>query len=184
MMLLTFADPHNLNQLEPGSVDLCPNSMLNSPLLQPLHEYACTLGLKPSHFCCLGRHCFGKDPQRSPYLLQVINPSFCSLAWLCLFAQHPPRGEASFWVTVTGYFWNCQCLCICYFKAPSKMYIRTSNLNLILNTTVTSFPHRLFQRLARFVALIWFHNLYTDNFKEKHIYVLLANEWGLLLMFM
>ena len=74
----------------------------------------------------------------------------------------------------------------CYFKILSKMYIMTGNLNLILNTSHFWFPHRLFQKLAHFVALIQFHNLYTyltDNFKEKHIYVLLANKWGLLLMF-
>ena len=75
--------------------------MLNSPLLKPLHEYAWTLSLKLSQFCGSERHCFGKDPQCSPYLLQVIiNPSFSwSLAWLCLLARCPTRGKPSFQVT-------------------------------------------------------------------------------------
>ena len=71
--------------------------MLNSHLLKPFHEYTCTLSLKLPQFCCSWRHCFGKDPRRSPYLLQVINPSFSqSLAWLHLLDQHPPRGKPSF----------------------------------------------------------------------------------------
>ena len=49
--------------------------------------------LKIPQFCCLGRHCFGKDPQCSPYLLQVINPSFSlSLPWLFLLTPHIKRG--------------------------------------------------------------------------------------------
>ena len=32
--------------------------------------------LKLPQFCSSGRHCFAEDPQCSPYLLQVINPSF------------------------------------------------------------------------------------------------------------
>ena len=42
-----------------------------------------TLSLKLSQFCGLGIHCFGKDPQCSPYLLQVIiNPSFSCFFFL------------------------------------------------------------------------------------------------------
>ena len=89
-MMLAFSDPHDFNQLKLG---LCLPP-------KPLHEYACTLRLKLPQFCYLGRYCFGRDPWESPYLLQVINSSFSrSLAWLCLLARHPPRGELSFWVT-------------------------------------------------------------------------------------
>lgn len=38
-----------------------------------LHEYAGTRSLKHPQFCCLGRQCFGKYPQWSPYLQQVLN---------------------------------------------------------------------------------------------------------------
>ena len=87
-MMLTLLT--SVNQ-DLDSVDLCSNSMLNSPLLKPLHEYTCTLSLKLPQFCCLGTHCFGKDPQCSPHLLQVINPSFSrSVVWLCLLARYPP----------------------------------------------------------------------------------------------
>lgn len=83
-----------------ASVNLCPNSMMRT-LPKPLHEYACTRSLTLPQFCHSGRHCFGKDPQCSPYLPQVISVSFShSLAWLCLWAQHPPEGEPSFGVTV------------------------------------------------------------------------------------
>ena len=57
------------------SVDLCPNAMLNFPLLKPFHEYAWTLSLKLPQFRCSGILCFGKDPRCSPYLLQGVNPS-------------------------------------------------------------------------------------------------------------
>ena len=57
------------------------------------------LTLKLPQFCCLGRHCFGRDPWCSPYLEQIINPFLWSLALLCPLAQHPPRCELSFWVT-------------------------------------------------------------------------------------
>ena len=66
------------------SVDLCPNSMLNSPLLKPLYEYAHTPGLKitPSkklaNFTVQGATPLEKDPF-SPSLGQVINPSFSPL---------------------------------------------------------------------------------------------------------
>ena len=80
-------------------VNLCPNSLLNSPLLRPPYEYACNLVLKFSQFCCSRRHCFEKDLQCSPYLLQVINPSF-SYFWLGRVLG-PPTGEPSFPGTVS-----------------------------------------------------------------------------------
>ena len=95
-------NPHPPDQLEPekrywpflsliisvsqslDSVDLCPNSVLNS-LLKPLHECVCPLSVKLPQFCHLGRHCFGKDPQCSPHLPQVID-SPSSHLWLgCVF---------------------------------------------------------------------------------------------------
>ena len=62
------------------SVNLCPNSMLNSALLKPLHAYAHNLSIKGPQFCC-----FEKDP------------------WLCLWALHSPRSRISsnrqrFWI--------------------------------------------------------------------------------------
>ena len=63
----------------------------------PFMKMHVTLRVKLPQFCSSGRPCFGKDPLCSPHLLQVINPSFShSLAWLCLLAPHPPRGEPSF----------------------------------------------------------------------------------------
>ena len=74
MMMLTLLT--SIHQ-DLDSVNLCPNSMLNSPVLKPLHEYACTLSSELPQFYCSVRGCFGKDPWCSPYLLQVImNPSF------------------------------------------------------------------------------------------------------------
>lgn len=93
-------DPPDFNELSLDSVALYPNSMLNS-LLKLLQEYACSLHLKLPQYCCLGRHCFGKVLQCSPYLFQVIiNPSFSwSLVWLCLLAWHLWIGEPIFLVT-------------------------------------------------------------------------------------
>ena len=70
-----MSDTPNFSQLRLG---LCW-------LLKPPHEYAHTLSLKLPQFCCSGRHSFGEDSPYSPYLLQVINPSFSHL-WLgCVF---------------------------------------------------------------------------------------------------
>ena len=60
------------------------------------------------NFYCLGRHCFGKDPQCPPYLLQVIKPSFSpSLAW-CIFWLNT-RDEPSFQVTIS---WATKSACL------------------------------------------------------------------------
>ena len=98
--MLTSSDLHGFNQ---------PKLRLHW-LFPPLHEYSYTRGLKLPQFRCLGRHCFGKDPWCSPYLLQVINPSFSQpLSWLYLLSQHPPRDELSFRVTVMAQTCNlCQ----------------------------------------------------------------------------
>lgn len=66
MNLWTFSDSHDFNQLKLGC--------FGSP--SPPHDYAYTLCINLPQFCCLRRRCFGKDPWFSPYLLQVINPSF------------------------------------------------------------------------------------------------------------
>ena len=79
------------------SVDLCPNSMLNFPLLKALHEHAYTLSLPQTSLVLLfGKTLLWERSWCSLYLLQIINPSFCYLAWLCLLAQYPPRGKPSF----------------------------------------------------------------------------------------
>ena len=86
-MILTFSD---LSHLKLG---LCQH--LFSSLLKPLHENASTLRLKLPSFCSSRRRYFGKDTQRPPDLLQVINPSFSqSLARLYFLVQ--PRGQPSF----------------------------------------------------------------------------------------
>ena len=93
--MLTFADLCDLNQLKLDSVNLCPSSMLNSPLLKLSHEYACTSELKTSPIRCSGRYCFGKDPHCSYLLPVIINPFFSlSLAWLCLLA--PTKKQTQF----------------------------------------------------------------------------------------
>ena len=57
-------------------------TMLTPP--KPLHIYACTFSLRLPQYHS-SEDCFGKDPQGSPYLLQVVGPSFsCSWAWLYL----------------------------------------------------------------------------------------------------
>ena len=50
------------------SADLCPNSMLSSPLLKPLHEDACNLQRKSSPILLFGEE-----------LLQERSPMFSSL---------------------------------------------------------------------------------------------------------
>ena len=87
-MILTLSD---FNQLKLGLVDLGPNSVMNSLLIKLVHEYACILSLKLPQFCCSGRHSFEKDPLCSPYLLQVISPSFL----LSLFALIISFGTAA-----------------------------------------------------------------------------------------
>ena len=98
MTMWNFSDPCGFYQLKPG---LCQH-------LKFLQEYVCTFSLKHLQFCCWGRHCFGKDSQCSPYLLQIINPSFSQyLAYLCLQAGHPPKmilvfGEESWFQFAVG----------------------------------------------------------------------------------
>ena len=76
------------------SVNSCPNSMLKSPLLKPLHEYARILSLKFPKICCLRRHYFVKGSYCSLYLLQVINPLSSALSLrLYLLAQCLPSSE-------------------------------------------------------------------------------------------
>ena len=78
-----------------------------SPALADDFFYLCgTFSLKIPQFCSSGRHCFGKDPQCSPCLLQVINLFLFSIfGWLCLLTRHPQRSEPSFHVDVNPSPW-------------------------------------------------------------------------------
>ena len=83
------------------TLDLCPNSMLNSPLLKLLHKYPCILSLKLPQFCCLRRHCFGKDPWCF-HLLQ-INPFFSwSIDLAVSLGLTPTKRQIQFLVTLSG----------------------------------------------------------------------------------
>ena len=96
MMILTFSDAYDFNQLSCGLCQLLPQfyaepSLAEAPLGVCMHP-----NLKRPQFCYLGRHCFGKDPPCYSYLLQVINPSFSHPGLVVSFAQHPSRGKPGF----------------------------------------------------------------------------------------
>ena len=117
MIMLTFSDACDLNQLSCGLCQLLPQfyaepSLAEAPLGDCMHP-----SLKLPQFCFLGRHCFGKDPPC--YLLQVINPSFShSLDWWCLLAQHPSRGKPSFWKLRREHgYQRARCLLVLVYKA-------------------------------------------------------------------
>ena len=100
MMILTFSDAYDFNQLSCGLCQLLPQfyaepSLAEAPLGVCMHP-----NLKRPQFCYLGRHCFGKDPPCYSYLLQVINPSFFHPGLVVSFAQHPSRGKPGFGVTL------------------------------------------------------------------------------------
>ena len=88
MMILTLSD---FSQLKRGLCWPWPQFCTEFSLIKLLHEYACMLSLKLSQFCCSGRHSFEKDPMCSPYLPQVISPSFL----LPLFALIVSFGSAA-----------------------------------------------------------------------------------------
>ena len=46
--------PSKISQIGKNTVNFCPNSMLNSPLLKPLYQCAWTLSLNLPWFCSLG----------------------------------------------------------------------------------------------------------------------------------
>ena len=54
--MLTFSEGHDLNQLK----------LRHCQSFKPLHEYACTLSLKPPLFCCSGDIAFGKCQSPAP----------------------------------------------------------------------------------------------------------------------
>lgn len=55
MVMLNFPDPHNFNQLKSGLCGLlCPNSMLNSPLLKPFTNMHVPLAKKFPNFAVQG----------------------------------------------------------------------------------------------------------------------------------
>ena len=125
-MLLTLMTSIN-QSLDSG--DHCPSSRLK-PLCSSPFMNTCTLGLKLPQFCCLGRHCFGKDPPCYSYLLQVINPSFShSLDWWCLVAQHPSRGKPSFRKLRREHgYQRAMCLLVLVYKA---VYVQEFSARLI-----------------------------------------------------
>ena len=71
----------------------------SNPCLWPWHLAYLPLSHQGSPPTCTveGDTALGNILGFSPYLLQVINPSFCSWAWLCLLAPHP-RGKPYFLV--------------------------------------------------------------------------------------
>ena len=95
MLLSQFVPPTPFPAV---STHLCPNLMFVSPPLKLPHEYACSLSLKLPQFCYLGSHYLRRDPQCSPYLLQVINPSFSEEKlkkkefYLEVLSDEPKRG--------------------------------------------------------------------------------------------
>ena len=88
-MMSTFAHPWSFTLLESG-LNVCPNSMLNSSLPKPLHEYACILSLKRPPFCSLGRHSFRKYPWCSSYLKKFFYTSLLLIFWM--YAYSIPLG--------------------------------------------------------------------------------------------
>ena len=78
--------PLQLHSTRIWTLNVCPNSMLNSSLPKPLHEYACILSLKHPPFCSLGRHSFRKYPWCSPYLKKI----FTQVCYLFFKFMHTP----------------------------------------------------------------------------------------------
>ena len=82
--MLTFSDPHDFNKLKLGFWQLLPQHCAEFSSAQA-SSWICTYypntfmnnmqvpSLKHPHFCCLRRQRFGKYPQWSPYLQQVLN---------------------------------------------------------------------------------------------------------------
>ena len=70
--------PLQLHSTRIWTLNVCPNSMLNSSLPKSLHEYACILSLKHPPFCSLWRHSFRKYPWCSPYLKKFFLHKFVS----------------------------------------------------------------------------------------------------------
>ena len=128
--MVTFSDPWDFSQLKPALCQSFPQFGAEFSSAQaslsvcihcpsPLHGYACTFSLKLLQFCSTGRlqfHCSGKGPKCSPYLLQVINPSF---SWS--LAGYPARGKLCLWVTVSWSQWW-----------PSVVLFKASNLTVFM----------------------------------------------------
>ena len=118
--MLTLSDPPDFSQLK----------LVFSWPSNPLHEYACTLSLKLPQFCYRGKYWFGKVPQCSPNLLQVINPSFCLLSWLS-FGLTPSNRWTQF--SGNSFCTGCSCnLCTIPQLDPSCLYS-----SLRLNVTLS-----------------------------------------------
>lgn len=88
MLTLLMLINYSLDSAAPG-----PSSMLNSPLLKHLHKYMCTLRLKLTQFCCLSRHYFGEDTQRSAYFMPVVINTcfFQTLTWCVTIGSIPNK---------------------------------------------------------------------------------------------
>ena len=84
-------DPPDFHQLKLGLWWPLLQSYASTPLLQPLHEYAGAICLQFPQFCCSGRHCFGKYPRYSLYLLQIINAFFWFLGLVFFFGSIPSK---------------------------------------------------------------------------------------------
>ena len=86
----TSATFHEADSWSKAKTD--PSEFILSPLCQALYMQSSQPVKGENHrteraILLLGRHCFGKDPQCLPNLLQVINPfSNESLTWMCLLA--------------------------------------------------------------------------------------------------
>lgn len=107
--------------------------------------------LKIAPVLLLGRHCFGKGPWRSPYLLQWINPS--PDLWLGCAFWYPLRGEPSFQAIITlGEFWvrqrdtfNFRSLCWIILVSPKCQFTfhwpkkEKQNLRSLLRFTESGF---------------------------------------------
>ena len=96
MMMLTFSDACDFNQLSYGLCQLLPQfyaepSLAEAPLGACMHP-----NLKRPQFCYLGRHCFGKDPPCYSYLLQVINPSVSHPGLVVSFGLTPIKRQTRF----------------------------------------------------------------------------------------
>ena len=99
MMILTFSDAYDFNQLSCGLCQLLPQfyaepSLAEAPLGVCMHP-----NLKRPQFCYLGRHCFGKDPSVLLKCCFSLNAPSPNLWPSCVFWFNTKRGKPSFQVT-------------------------------------------------------------------------------------
>ena len=99
MVLLTFYDPVISINYSLHSVNFCPKSMRNSPLLKPLYEYAYTLSLKLPQLRCSGY--FGEVPVFSS-LAESSNSFLLQFVGLVVTFGSTARGKPRFPITVAA----------------------------------------------------------------------------------